>query len=82
MVRARPSALQASASSIATRIAWVEFGRRNDALRAGEGDARIEARRLVHGARLDQAELLEMAHQRRHAVIAQAAGVKTGRHEL
>ena len=33
------------------------------------------------GARLDQAELLGVRHQRRHAVIAQAAGVEAGRNE-
>ena len=36
----------------------VRLGRRHDALGAGELHARLEARRLVVGARLDQAELL------------------------
>ena len=51
------------------------LGRRQDALGPGELDAGLEARPLVDAARLDEAVLLEQADQRRHAVVAQAAGV-------
>ena len=42
----------------------VRFRRRHDSLGAREHHARLEARVLVIGARLDQAELLAMADQR------------------
>src|SRR5205807_6826928 len=53
----------------------------DDALATRELDARLEARLLVIGARLDQPELVGVRHQRRHAVVAQAAGVEAGRDE-
>ena len=53
-------------------MAWVASGRRHDALGARELHAGLEARVLGIGARLDQPELLQVADQRRHAVIAQA----------
>ena len=49
---------------------------------AREHDARLEARVLVIGPRFDQPKLLQVADHRRHAVIAQAAGVEAGRDEL
>src|SRR5277367_3884701 len=49
---------------------------------AGEHHAGLEARVLVIGPRLDQPELLQVADQGRHAVIAQAPGVEAGRYEL
>ena len=51
------------------------LGRREDPLGPGERDAGLEAGALVDAARLDVAVLLEQADQRRHAVVAQAAGV-------
>ncbi len=59
----------------------VGLRRRHDALGAGEGDAGLEALELVVGARLDQPELLQVTHQRCHAVITQAARVESGRDE-
>src|SRR3984957_13806532 len=58
------------------------FRGRHDAFRAGELNARLEARVLVVSPRLDQPELLAVADQRRHAVIAQAAGMEAGRDKL
>src|SRR5262245_1890388 len=55
--------------------------RRHDPFAARELNAGFEAGDLVIGARLDQAELGDMRNQRRHAVIAQAAGMEAGRNE-
>src|SRR5262245_16661444 len=57
------------------------FGRRHDSLAARELDAGFEAGELMIGARLDQAEAGDMRHERRHAVIAQAAGMEARRNE-
>ena len=76
-----PSSLQRSASSIAPFTAWLASGAGHDALGAREQHAGLEAGDLVVGDGLDQAELLEVADHRRHAVVAQAAGVEAGRHE-
>ena len=59
----------------------VGLGRRDDPLGARELHAGVEAGGLVIGLGLDQAELLHMADHRRHAVIAQPAGVEAGRRE-
>src|SRR5262245_13397680 len=59
----------------------VRFRRRHNALTARELHPRLEARHLVVGTRLDQAELTEMRHDRRHAVVAQSTGVEPGRDE-
>ena len=76
-----PSSRAFTASSIAARTAWFGFRRRHDALGARELHAGLEAGVLMIGARFDQAELLAMADQRRHAVIAQAAGMEARRNE-
>src|SRR5271166_3020627 len=60
----------------------VRFRRRHDPFASGEQDARFETRRLMIGARLDEAKLLQVADQRRHAMIAQSPGVKARRDEL
>ena len=60
----------------------VRLGRRQDALDPREVDAGLEALELVVGDRLDQALVEQVAHHRRHAVVAQAAGVEAGRDEL
>ena len=60
----------------------VRLGRRQDALDAGEVDPGLEALDLVVRDRLDQAEVQQVADHRRHAVVAQAAGVEAGRDEL
>ena len=82
MTRASPASLAASASSIATRDGVGRLGCRQDALGAGELDAGLEARALVDAPGLDEAVLLEQADQRRHAVVAQAAGVDRLRDEV
>src|SRR5262249_56465880 len=55
--------------------------RRHDALAARELDAGLEAGDLVIGTRLDQAEFADMRDERRHAVIAQPAGMEARRDE-
>ena len=82
MVRGFPSALAASASSMAPRMACDDSGRRDDGLGAGEGDRRLEAGELADGAGLDEAVVQQLRDQRRGAVVAQAAGVDAGRHEV
>src|ERR1019366_6814290 len=59
----------------------VGLRRRHDALATRELAAGFEAGLLVVGPRLEQSELLGMLLQRRHALIAQAAGVEAGRDE-
>src|SRR5882724_8464829 len=54
---------------------------RDDALGARELHRRLERRELGHRHRLDHALVVELADQRGHAVVAQAAGVKRGRNE-
>ena len=81
MVSALPSALQRRASSMAQRTAWVASGAGTMPSRARELHARLEAGDLVIGAGLDQAEVVDVRHQRPHAVIAQAAGMEAGRNE-
>ena len=56
--------------------------RRDEALGPGELDRRLEARVLGVGPRLEEAQLVQVADQRRHAVVAQPAGVDRGRPEL
>ena len=51
------------------------LGRRDDPLGAGELHRGGEALGLRDGHRLDEARLVEVRHQRRHAVVAQPAGV-------
>ena len=51
------------------------LGRGQDALRPSEPDAGLEARALMDAPRLDEVVFLEQAHERGHAVIAEAAGV-------
>ena len=76
-----PEALQRSASSmtIADRVGGL--GRRQEALGPGEGQRRLEGRVLVDGHRLDHLRVVEGAHQRRHAVVAEPAGVDRRRDE-
>ena len=62
-------------------MAWQD-GRRDDALGAGELHAGLEGGDLRHRHRLDQAFVQQLRHQRRIAVVAQAAGVDAGRHEV
>ena len=57
------------------------FRRGDDALGARELQRRLEGGELRHRDRLDHALVVELAHQRRHPVIAQAAGVQRRRHE-
>ena len=57
------------------------LGRRHDALGAREQHAGGEAFALGVGAGLDQAQLLEVRDQRRHAVVAQPTGVEARRRE-
>ena len=69
-----------TASSIAPLTAdWLPA--RHDPLGARKQHAGLKARVLMIGARLDEAEFLAMADQRRHPVIAQAAGMETRRDE-
>src|SRR5436309_10567941 len=55
--------------------------RRDDALAARELHRRLEGGELRHRGRLDHALVVELADQRRHAVVAQAAGVQRRRDE-
>src|SRR3989442_769307 len=55
--------------------------RGQDALGARELDGRLERRDLGDGPRLDDALVVELADQRRHAVVAEAAGVHGCGHE-
>src|SRR5438552_3952260 len=55
--------------------------RRQDALGARELDRRLERRDLGDGPRLDDPLVVELADERRHAVVAEAAGVHGGGHE-
>src|ERR1700730_292148 len=59
----------------------VGFGSREDALGAGKLQPRCKAVGLCKGAGFDEPQLLQQAHQRRHAVIPQAARMKARRHE-
>ena len=56
--------------------------RGQDPLGTGELDARREARALVDALRLDEVVLLEQAHQGRHPVVAETAGVDGLRDEV
>src|SRR5262249_11778729 len=56
--------------------------RRQDPLGPGEPQPRLEALRLRLGHRLDQAQLVDVRPQRRHALVAQPARVDRVRHEL
>ena len=67
--------LQRSASSIAARTAWAVSGAGNDALGLREQHGRLEDGVLRIGHRFEDAEVLQMADDRRHAVIPQPAGV-------
>src|SRR6266545_3619798 len=55
------------------------LGRRDDALGPGELEGRLERGELRDGHRLDVLLVVELADERRHAVIAQAAGVQRRR---
>jgi len=57
------------------------LGSGNDAFGAREEKARFETGILGIGLRFNQSQFLEVAHQRSHAMVAQAAGMKSGRHE-
>jgi hypothetical protein len=59
----------------------VGLGRGHDALGAANSTPASKHSRLVVGHGLDQAQLLQVRHQRRHAVVAQAAGVEARRRE-
>ncbi len=59
----------------------VGFGRGNDALGARKLNAGREGVQLLYARGFDQAQIEHMRDQRRHAVIAQAAGVNSGRDE-
>ncbi len=60
----------------------VGLGRGHDAFGAGEGDAGLEGGELRYGHRFDQLLVIELRYQRRVAVVAQAAGVDAGWHEV
>ena len=57
------------------------FRSRHDSLGPRERHASLETRILMNGLRLDETELSEMAHQRRHPVVAKATCVESGRDE-
>jgi hypothetical protein len=61
--------------------AWLASGAGRMPSARANSHSRLETTDLVVGARLDQAQLLDVADQRRHAVIAQATGVEAGRGE-
>ena len=67
---------------MATLHRVVRLGRGHDALGSRELDAGLERRHLVDGPRLDDAVVDELADQRRHAVVAQPAGMDGRRHEF
>ena len=82
MVGLVPASLAFSTSSMTTAMAWVGSG-------AGRASsARVNSRAGVEGPGLrdrpclDDALVLEQAHLRRHAVVAQAAGVDGIGHEV
>ena len=81
MTRSSPGLLAASASSIAARMACDDSGAGTMPSVAGELHAGLEARVLGVGPGLDQAQLVQVADHRRHAVVAQPAGVDRCRHE-
>ena len=58
------------------------LGRRDDPLAAGEQHRRGEDVALEVGLGADQAVAQELRDERRRAVVAQAAGVDRGRHEV
>ena len=64
-----------------TRTAWVDSGAGYDAFRPGELNAGLEAADLMYRAGFDFAQMGQMADQRRHAVIAQTAGMEPRRNE-
>ena len=57
------------------------LGRRQEPFRAREGQRRLEGGVLVDGHRLDHLVVVQRAHQGRHAVVAEAAGVDRRRDE-
>ena len=59
----------------------VGFRRGNDALGAGELNAGGEGVKLLHRGGFDQSQVHDVRDQRRHAVVAQAAGMNSRRHE-
>src|SRR5215207_8766910 len=63
----------------ADRVRWLRRG--HDALRAAEEHRRLEGRALPDGGCLDQALVKQHAHQRRGAVVSQAASVDPGWNE-
>jgi hypothetical protein len=77
---ADPSSLQRNASSIAPHRV-IGFRRWQDALDPGEQHPGLETTELVIGAGFDQTQFLDVTDQRGHAVIAQSAGMETGRSE-
>ena len=81
MVFSLPSSLACSASPNSAGHGVVGFRRGNDALGAGELDAGGKGFELLHAGRLDQSEFQHVRNQRRHAVIAQSAGMDSGRDE-
>ena len=64
------------------RHAVIRFRRRDDSLGASEEHARFEALDLVDRLGVDQLVVKELADERARAVVAQAAGVDLGRHEV
>ena len=58
------------------------LGGGEDALGPGEPHAGLERRPLVDGLRLDEPLLLEHRHERRHAVVAEPAGMDRLRDEV
>ncbi len=59
----------------------VGFGRGQDAFSAGKHHSGLKAGELWIGLRFDQPQLLEVANERSHAVIAQSPRVEPWRHE-
>jgi hypothetical protein len=78
MARETPSVLHFRASSMAPRIAWLASGAGRIPFGPGELDPGGETGGLVIGRGFDQTQILDVAHQRGHAVIAQSPRMKTG----
>ena len=71
--------LRASLSHRGDRVRGLGGG--DDSLGAGEQDRRLEHARLRQGPRLEEPLVDQGAHQRRAAVVTQAAGVDSRRDE-
>src|SRR5450759_2347838 len=80
----RRGALRGGFACLADRTGdgMVRLGRRHDALSAGEHHARLERLELADRDGVDHVLVVQVRDQRRHAVVAQAAGVDRVRYEV